>query len=263
VPADDLGVSVTGVMSARDVAGAADTADTAGTAGTGGTGGTDRRRLDGVIGGGFAVATGPFPRHFGARLVAERRRSRRPLWIVATRGTGEFTLRDLRDAEAGLLPLDAATVVRLADLYGVAVRETLPPTARGLEIRDGSLHAGGVSVDYRSGDTRSMVDAYFRLARTLRSIDGESAPVRIRHDDLVAMVEHLRGDDPAARYLQSVLLMATAERRVVVGSLIAGAAALGLAGLTDGSIPAVMDEAELIDVTDRSAADHLEHASRG
>jgi hypothetical protein len=50
---------------------------------------------------------------------------------------------------------------------------------------------------------------------------------------------------------------------VVVGSLIAGAAALGLAGLTDGSIPAVMDEAELIDVTDRSAADHLEHASRG
>jgi hypothetical protein len=240
-------------MSARDVAGAADTGD---------TGDTGRSRLDGVIGGGFAVATGPFPRHFGARLVAERRRSRRPLWIVATRGKGEFTLRDLRDAEAGLLPLDAATVVRLADLYGVAVRETLPRLAGGLEIRDGSLHAGGVSVDYRSGDTRSMVDASFRLARTLRSIDDESAPVPIRHDDLVAMVDHLRGDDPASRYLQSVLLMATAERSVVVGSLVAGAAALGLTGLTDGSIPSVMDEAEVIDITERSVAVHLEHASR-
>lgn len=237
------------------MAGAADTGDAGSSRPDGGIGG--------MIGDGIAVATGPFPRHFGARLVAERRRSRRPLWVVATRSKGEFTLRDLRDAEAGLLPLDAATVVRLADLYGVAVRETLPPMARGLEIRDGSLHAGGVSVDYRSGDARSMVDAYFRLARTLRSIDDESAPVPIRHDDLVAMVEHLRGDDPAARYLQSVLVMATAERRVVVGSLIAGAAALDLAGLTDGSIPAAMDEAALIEVTERSTAAHLEHASHG
>jgi hypothetical protein len=250
VPADDLGVSVTGVMSVSEVDGAADTGD------------AGRSRLDAAIGGGIGVATGPFPRHFGARLVAERRRSRRPLWVVATRSKGEFTLRDLRDAEAGLLPLDAATVVRLADLYGVTVRETLPPMARGLEIREGSLHAGGVSVGYQPGDTRSMVDAYFRLARTLRSIDDETAPIPIRHDDLVAMVEHLRGDDPAARYLQSVLVMATAERRVVVGSLVAGAAALDLAGLTEESIPAVMAESVLIDVTERSTAPHVEHAGR-
>ncbi len=250
MPADDLGVSVTGVMSARDVAATADTGD------------AGSSRLDGAVGGGIGVATGPFPRHFGARLVAERRRSRRPLWVVATRSRGEFTLRDLRDVEAGLLPLDAATVVRLADLYGMAVREALPPMARGLEICEGSLHAGGVSMGYRPGDTRSMVDAYFRLARTLRSIDDESAPVPIRHGDLVAMVEHLRGDDPAARYLQSVLVMATAERRVVVGSLVAGAAALDLAGVTEGSIPAVMDEALLIDVTERSTAPHVEHTAR-
>ncbi len=187
-------------------------------------------RLDRERHGEIGVATGPFPRHFGARLVAERRRSRRPLWVVATCSKGDFTLRDLRDVEAGLLPLDAATVVRLADLYGIRVREALPPMRHGLEIDDASLCAGGVSVAFRPGDARSMVDAYFRLARTLRSIGDETARVGFRHDDLEELVQHLRGSDHSTRYLASVLAMATAERRVVVGGLLAGAAALDLAG---------------------------------
>ena len=206
--------------------------------------GAGRQLLDGVVQRGIDVATGPFPRHFGARLVAERRRSKRPLWMVATRSKGSFTLRDLRDAEAGLLPLDAPTVVRLADLYGVRVRDALPPMRRSLDIREGSLHAGGVTVGFDPGDARAMVDAYFRLARTLRSIDDETTPIGVRQDDLAAIAEHLRAAPSSVRYLESVLVMAGAEHRVVVGGLVAGAAALDLAGVTEGSIPVAISGAD-------------------
>ncbi len=159
------------------------------------------------------VASGPFGRHLGARLVAERRRSRRPLWVMASRSRGDFTVRDLRDAEAGLLPLDPDAVLRLAELYGIELRAALPPTQRGL------------------------IEAYFRLVRTLRSIDATGevpAPLIARHDDLVEMVAHASrridrspaGVDRESEALQRVLMMAGAEGRVVVSSLLAGVAAL-------------------------------------
>lgn len=195
------------------------------------------------------VASGAFGRHLGARLAAERRRSRRPLWVMATRSRGDFTVRDLRDAEAGLLPLDPDAVLRLADLYDVELRASLPPTRRGLEIGDGTITAGGVTVVFRSGDNRSMVEAYFRLVRTLRAVGdtgdtGETGgtagameagrPVGARHDDLVELVAHASRSGAVERTragteadaLQRVLMMASAEGRVVVGSLLAGVAAL-------------------------------------
>jgi hypothetical protein len=178
----------------------------------------DRLRLE--------VGSGPFSRHFGARLVAERRRGRRPLWVLATRSKGTFTIRDLRDAEAGLLPLDADTVVGLAELYGMRVRELLPPTRRGLEIGDGTMRAGGVTVVFRIGDSRSMVEAYFRLVRTLRAIDDSVTTVPVRHDDLVAMAAHLQRSSTTTSALDRVLSVASAEGRVVVGSLLAGVDAL-------------------------------------
>jgi hypothetical protein len=183
------------------------------------------------------VASGPFGRHLGARLVAERRRSRRPLWVMASRSRGDFTVRDLRDAEAGLLPLDPDAVLRLAELYGIELRAALPPTQRGLEIGPGTMTAGGVTVVFRDGDSRSMIEAYFRLVRTLRSIDATGevpAPLIARHDDLVEMVAHASrridrspaGVDRESEALQRVLMMAGAEGRVVVSSLLAGVAAL-------------------------------------
>lgn len=172
------------------------------------------------------VATGAFGRHFGARLVAERRRARRPLWVMATRSKGTFTIRDLRDAEAGLLPLDTATVVRLGELYGLSLRAALPPTRRGLEVSEGLLRAGGVTVPFAAGDTAAMVDAYFRLVRTLRAIDDAATEVPVRHDDLVELVGHVQRSHRPSTALERVLTMANAEGRVVVGSLLAGVAAL-------------------------------------
>ncbi|MFN8023847.1 MAG: hypothetical protein U0Q03_20110 [Acidimicrobiales bacterium] len=173
------------------------------------------------------MATGTFPRHLGARLLSERRAARRPLWVLASRSQGRFTIRDLRDAEAGLLPLEPDTVVALGQLYGVQLGSVLPPTGRGLDVREGEIAAGGVTVEFVPGDGRSMVAAYFRLVRTLRAIEHD-APVGVRHDDLVEMVHHLTVSQHRSSVLERVLAMANAEGRVVVASLLASTEALGL-----------------------------------
>ncbi|MEZ5222725.1 MAG: hypothetical protein R2743_14615 [Ilumatobacteraceae bacterium] len=178
------------------------------------------------------IATGSFGRHFGARLQAERRATRRPLWVVATRSEGEFTVRDLRDAEAGLLPLDADTVARLGRLYDIPIRNALPPTERGLVIGAGSMSAGGVTTVFREGDASSMVDAYFHLVHLLRVVDEERTAVGFRQDDLDALVAHLQGGRqrhrPGTSTLEQVVTLAAAQGRVVVGSLLASVEALGI-----------------------------------
>ena len=129
-----------------------------------------------------SVATGTFPRHFGARLLSERRAARRPLWVLASRSQGRFTIRDLRDVEAGLLPLDPDTVVALGDLYGVRIGSVLPPTARGLDVHDGTMSAGGVTVVFDPDDARSSVErAQRRLAREAQGpLEEEGLPERVR-----------------------------------------------------------------------------------
>jgi hypothetical protein len=165
--------------------------------------------------------------------VSERRAGRRPLWVLASRSQGRFTIRDLRDAEAGVLPLGPDTVVALGELYGVRLGSVLSPDGRGIDVGEGTMHAGGVTVPFEPGDGRSMVEAYFRLVRTLRTIETD-APVPVRHDDLVEMVHHLTVTRrPASapsldRTLERVLAMANAEGRVVVASLLAATEALGL-----------------------------------
>jgi hypothetical protein len=147
---------------------------------------------------GTAMAPAEFARRFGARLVTERRLARRPLWVVATRSSGEMTIRDLRDAEAGLLPLDAATVLTLASLYGIPVREVLGTTRRGLAIGDGVVSLTGVSVPFRAGDAASLVEAFFRLIRTVRAVDDDRAAVAARAGDLEHLADHLHAASAAS-----------------------------------------------------------------
>lgn len=147
---------------------------------------------------GTAMAPAEFARRFGARLVTERRLARRPLWVVATRSSGEMTIRDLRDAEAGLLPLDAATVLTLASLYGIPVREVLGTTRRGLAIGDGVVSLTGVSVPFRAGDAASLVEAFFRLIRTVRAVDDDRAAVAARAGDLEHLADHLHAASTAS-----------------------------------------------------------------
>lgn len=181
-----------------------------------------------------------FVRHLAGRLVTARRSTRRPLWLLARRSRGRFSARDLRDAESGALTLDAETVSDLAALYGLDLGSVLPDTRGGLEIRpSGLISAGGVTMSFEPGDPASLVDAYFRLTRALRSADDETT-IPLRRDDVQAIAHFLQHTGSPSRYLESVLAVSIAERRVLVGSLVAGAASIGLAGLTEQSSPSVV-----------------------
>lgn len=178
------------------------------------------------------VASPVFVREFASRLRDARRRTRRPTFWLASRSGGRFTANELRDAEAGLLPLDAARVGDLADLYRIDLTSILPTTRRGLTIRPGLLTAGGVTVPFDDGDAGSLVAAYFRLTRTLRAVE-EEQPVRLRRADVAAIASYLSeqaspDDERVQQSLQDVLAMAEGDRLVMVASLKAGAACIGL-----------------------------------
>ncbi|MEX0846926.1 MAG: hypothetical protein WD023_04030 [Ilumatobacteraceae bacterium] len=178
------------------------------------------------------VASPVFVRQFASRLRAERRRARRPLFWLASRSAGRFTTNELRDAEAGMLPLDAARVGDLAGLYRIDLATVLPATRRGLTIRPGLLTAGGVTVPFDPDDAGSLVAAYFRLTRTLRALD-DDAPLQLRRSDVVAIAgyldEHSTPTDAGLQHaLTHVLAVAEGDRVVMVASLRAGAASIGL-----------------------------------
>ena len=187
------------------------------------------------------MASPVFVRHLAARLVSKRRRNRRPLWLAATRSKGRFTSRDLRDAEAGLLALDATTVTDLAATYGIDVVTLLPTTRTGLVIGpDGLISAGGISLAFEPGDSTSLAASYFRLVRTLRAVD-EDAPLPLRRRDVEVMDQYLLNTGTPSFDLSAVLSLVDAERRVTVASIVAGAAAIGLAGVAEHAVPSVSD----------------------
>ncbi|MGD9995389.1 MAG: hypothetical protein AB7L17_01875 [Ilumatobacteraceae bacterium] len=179
-----------------------------------------------------------FVRQVAVELRAARQRRHIPLRWLAHRSEGRFSRRELERAEAGKLPLDASVVARLTELYGIDATDVLPGRRDRLDIRpDGVIRCGHIAVTFTPGDAESLVTAYFRLTRQLRNAD-ETQAVPLRNDDLQAINEFLRGARAPSQHLDAVLAASLAEQRVVTGSLIAGAVALGLAGLTDHSSPA-------------------------
>jgi hypothetical protein len=186
------------------------------------------------------VASPVFVRQFAERLRDQRRRLRRPLFWMSSRSRGRFTAKELRDAEVGLLPLDAARVSELAELYRIDLATVLPTTRQGLTIRPGLVAAGGVTVPFDAADGGSLVAAYFRLTRTLRALD-DDAPVHLRRTDVAAVASYLcerinPADADLQRSLGQVLAMAESERLVMVASSKAGAASIGLVGETSKTV---------------------------
>jgi hypothetical protein len=183
-----------------------------------------------------------FVRQVAVELRTARQRRHAPLRWLAHRSNGRFSRRELERAEAGKLPLDASTVAHLTELYGIDAADVLPGRRDHLDIRpQGVIRCGHIAVTFTPGDAESLVSAYFRLTRQLRQADEAARPdeaIALRHEDLRAINEFLRGSRTPSKQLDAVLAAALAEQRVVTGSLIAGAVALGLAGLTDQSSPA-------------------------
>jgi hypothetical protein len=177
------------------------------------------------------VATAEFARSFATRLRDERHRSRRPLRWLAARGHGRFSTRDLRDAEDGLLPLDAETVGAIASIYGVDVPSLISHSSRSdLSIAGGVLSGGGISVPFDEGSTASLVAAYFRLTRTLRALDDHDPTPVPRRADVQVLIEHVTATPPSAETIEMVLRLAEGDRMVTVA---ATRNALACAGVID------------------------------
>lgn len=181
------------------------------------------------------TASPQFVRHLSAELMVARRRRRMPAWLLARRSRGRFTRHDLQRAETGKLTLRPDTVADLAQLYGIELAALLPTHRNELEIRaDGLISSGGVTATFTPGDDASLVTAYFRLTRQLRHLD-DATTMPLRRDDVRHIAEFLGTSSSPSKYLDAVLAASIAERRVLAGSLIAGAVSIGLAGLTEHS----------------------------
>jgi hypothetical protein len=169
-----------------------------------------------------------FVRRVGDRLREIRVATRRPLWYVARKSDGRFNTATLRDAEAGLLPLDAATVADLAATYGVPVTELLPNRDDGVTIEpEGLISAGGRSVHFDPSDPTSVVAAYFTLVRMLRSM-AENEPLTLRKADVSVIAQFLGEHSERSQLLEALVAVADAQRKVTVSSLLVGAASAGL-----------------------------------
>jgi hypothetical protein len=185
-----------------------------------------------------------FVRRVGEQLASVRAASRRPLWYVARKSQGRFTTATLRDAEAGLLPLDAITVADLAKAYGCDVTALLPDRGEGVTINpEGLISAGGRSVPFEPDDPASVVAAYFSLVRSLRSMS-EHEPLPLRRNDVSVIAQFLGEQGDRSQLLEAIVAVAEAQRRVTVSSLLVGAASAGLIDLPPTS------------AVHRSAAEH-------
>jgi hypothetical protein len=196
-----------------------------------------RTGIDVIDGRDIETASPHFVRQLSAALMIARRRRRTPTWLLARRSRGRFTTHDLHAAETGALTLQPDTVADLAALYGVDLTALLPGARDELSIRDGRISSGGVTAAFTPGDSASLVTAYFKLTRQLRQLD-DATTMPLRRDDVRCIAQFLEGSRTPSKYLEAVLAASIAERRVLAGSLIAGAVSIGLAGLTDNSSPA-------------------------
>jgi hypothetical protein len=146
-----------------------------------------------------------------------------------------FTMSKLRDAEAGLLPLDAGTVADLAALYGIDVTTFLPTREEGLTIDPaGAIGAAGRTVPFEPGDPISLVAAYFTLVRSLRDVSDHHA-IPLRRNDVSVIAEYLGEQGERSQLLEAMVAVAEAQRRVTVSSLLVGAASAGLIELPSDS----------------------------
>jgi hypothetical protein len=191
-----------------------------------------------IDGSDIETASPQFVRQLSAALMIARRRRHVPTWLLARRSRGRFTTRDLHAAETGELSLHPDTVADLAALYGLDLTSMLPGVRGELVIRaDGLISSGGLTATFTPGDSTSLVNAYFALTRRLRHLD-DVTTMPVRRDDVHAIAHFLEGTRAPSKYLEAVLAASIAERRVLAGSLIAGAVSIDLAGLTEHSSPA-------------------------
>jgi hypothetical protein len=111
-------------------------------------------------------------RQLGSALVAARGRSGDRVSRLAKRSEGRFTRDDLRTYERGDRDADTETMLALVRLYGGDPRAVLParPT---VYIEHDRVVVGEMSATYDPADHTTVMPAFVRLVRTLRTLRAE------------------------------------------------------------------------------------------
>jgi hypothetical protein len=175
------------------------------------------------------IASHAFARRFANLLGARRRESGLRLGQMARASEGRFGVAELKAAEAGTLALTEEVVADLAGLYGTDLGTILPVRLPLIIDTNGVIATGGVEARFDPGDTDSLLTAYLRLIRTLRSQQHEPM-IDLRHDDVEALARHLHASGADVVERLGALMGATrSQRRSMAKMFLAGAMVVGLA----------------------------------
>jgi transcriptional regulator with XRE-family HTH domain len=187
---------------------------------------------------------------FAARLANLLRQRRRELGTsirrLARLSGGAFTPAQLKELEAGEGSMEGLDLLALASLYHVDLSVILP---RRLPLivdeTVGRIATAGISSSFVAGDEDSLLTAYLRLVRELRSL--ERAPeITLRRGDVEALAAHLRKDGALVLDRLGQLMGASVtQRRSMVATFAAGAALIVLAGGAIALEPGSHDPADL------------------
>jgi hypothetical protein len=187
---------------------------------------------------------------FAARLANLLRQRRRELGTsargLARRSGGAFTPAQLKELEAGEGSMEGLDLLVLASLYHVDLSVILP---RRLPLivdeTVGRIATAGISSSFVAGDEDSLLTAYLRLVRELRSL--ERAPeITLRRGEVEALAAHLRQDGALVLDRLGQLMGASiTQRRSMVAMFAAGAALIVLAGGAVALEPGSHDPADL------------------
>jgi hypothetical protein len=178
------------------------------------------------------IASHAFARRFANLLAARRRDEGWRLGELARSSEGRFTVRELKAAELGALELTDDVVGDLATLYGTDLGTILPVRLPLVIDRGGVIATGGVEARFDPSDETSLLDAYLRLIRALRSQQREPM-IDLRRNDVEALAIYL-GDsgDSMVERLGALMGATRGQRSSMSKMFVAGALVIGLATST-------------------------------
>jgi hypothetical protein len=170
-----------------------------------------------------------FAKRLANLLVATRVRDGVSVGSMARRSHGAYTKNQLRAYETGTYLFPDGAPEQLSLLYGCDLAAILPERTP-IEVTDGILSVGGVSIDFVAGDDRSLLHQYLVLVRSLRRQE-TAAEVALRRDDVATLATHTgRSHDDVLAVLLSLMSATRSKRAAMVGLLATSVAVLGLVG---------------------------------
>ena len=170
-----------------------------------------------------------FAKRLANLLVATRVGNGVSVGAMARQSRGAYTKNQLRAYETGAYLFPDGVPEQLSLLYGCDLASILPERTP-IEVGEGRLSVGGVSIDYVSGDQRSLLHQYLVLVRSLRRQEA-AAEVALRRDDVATLATHTgQSHDDVLAVLLSLMNATRSKRVAMVGLLATSVAVIGLVG---------------------------------